>query len=190
MAGTGYADKANDVFLRAFGRLRQAGMRVGMVTCRWGKNVDESRALLRDARCDANVKWVEPMGIVRFERTALASDIVVDQFKLGAFGGVTFKSLAVGVPVCTYLSREALHGLFAERPPVVNCRTEDEIVGEVTRLAGEPARLKALGTASRRWVKTYHGGAEVVDAQLRAYARLLGGEREGARERPAGTLAR
>jgi hypothetical protein len=184
VADTGYADKANDVFLRAFARLRRAGVRVGMVTCRWGRNVDESRELLRRAECDRNVKWVEPMGIVRFERTAKASDIVVDQFKLGAFGGVTFKSLAAGVPVCTYLSREALGGLFPTLPPVVNCRTEDEIVNEMTRLACEPARLTSLGVASRQWIKAYHGAEEVVRAQCRAYARRLDSGRDG---RPAPT---
>ena len=70
--GTGYADKANDVFLLALAQLRGAGIRVGAVCCDWGANVGQSKALLGKAGLDANVRWVKPLAMVQFERMARA----------------------------------------------------------------------------------------------------------------------
>ena len=108
--GTGYADKRNEVFLHAFGALRRRGFRVGLVVCAWGANVAQSRKLLAELGCSSYVRWTPPLAITPFERMCKACDVVVDQFKLGAFGGVVFKAMAVGTPIVTFLN-EALFQL-------------------------------------------------------------------------------
>jgi glycosyltransferase involved in cell wall biosynthesis len=170
---TGYADKANDVFIRAFCRLREAGYRIGMVCCDWGRNVAQTKSLLKDHQAARYVRWEEPMGIIRFERMSRACNLVADQFKLGAFGGVTFKALAVGVPVCTFLDGELLHGLYPELPPVINCRDERSIFSELETLMNQPEQLDALSKASRAWIKEHHSGRDVVVAQLRQFKATL-----------------
>jgi len=170
--GTGYADKANDVFLRAFARLRREGLRAGLVCCPWGANVRESRELLARLGCAQHVKWVEPMDIVKFERMAKACHCVVDQFKLGAFGGVMFKAMAVGSPILTYLDEARILRQYAEIPPVINCRSEEQIVERFTRLAAAPGELEAHGAASRVWMKRHHGRDAVVNAQMDRYREL------------------
>jgi hypothetical protein len=102
--GRGQADKGNDVFFRGFAALRRAGVGAGLVCCAWGSNVAESRSLIDSLGCSRHVKWVQPMPAVRFERMARAVHCVVDQFVLGAFGGILFKAAAVGAPVLTYLN--------------------------------------------------------------------------------------
>ena len=44
--GKGYADKANDKFLKVFVKLRKQGLRIGLITCDWGENVMESKKIL------------------------------------------------------------------------------------------------------------------------------------------------
>jgi len=171
--GTGYADKANDVLIRAFCMLRRSGQRVGIIFCDWGANVDQSKALLRDAGCNSHVRWVAPMGLVHFQRTARACHVVADQFKLGAFGGIMFKALAVGAPVLTYLDDAPLRAHYPEPPPVVNCHSENEIVATISDLIAHPARLETLSRASRGWIKTYHAGSQTVAMQLRVFAHWL-----------------
>lgn len=171
--GTGYADKANDVFFRAFARLRAAGQRVGLVCCEWGANVEQSKQLVAELGCQAFVSWRPPMGTVQFERTALASDCVVDQFKLGAFGGVMFKSMAVGRVVCTSLNEHLLIGRYSELPPVLNCRTEEDIVGAFARFYSQRDELTRLGAAARRWMHVQHSGAETAEKQIVRYREHL-----------------
>jgi hypothetical protein len=166
---TGYGDKGNDVFLRAFCRLRQGGYRVGMVCCRWGANVKESMNLLKEYDCDQYVLWSDPMGTVKFERTSGACDMIIDQFKLGSFGGITFKAMAVGAPICTYLDENKIGELYDEVPPVVNCRTEEEVVTSITDILKNPTKLDHLRKASRKWIKKYHSSQETITIQVSSY---------------------
>ena len=170
--GTGYADKGNDVFLRAFAELRRLNHRVGMVCCNWGRNVPQSKRLLDELGCASHVKWLDPMGMIKFERMARACHCVVDQFKLGAFGGVMFKAMAVGSPVCTFLDETRIRRQYPEMPPVVNCRSEREIVQNLPALIASPHRLFELGAACRAWMKRYHTRDAVIGAQIEQYRRF------------------
>jgi glycosyltransferase involved in cell wall biosynthesis len=175
--GSGYADKANNIFLHAFCRLRKQGYKIGMVCCNWGSNVQESIDLLKQHDCSQYVYWANTLGRIQFERTAQACHIVVDQFKLGSFGGIVFKAMAVGSPVCTYLEETAMHGKYSAAPPIINCRTEHEIVNKIKKLIENPAVLKDLSGASRDWVKKYHSSAKTVEEQLLIYKDCIEGRR-------------
>jgi hypothetical protein len=164
--GTGYADKANDVFLQAFCELRNRGLKIGLVCCEWGSNVSASKQLVEGEKCSRYVKWVQPLPVVAFERTCLACDIVVDQFKLGSFGGVLFKAMAVGRPILTFLDEEQVLQQYAECPPVLNCRTQKEITYAISSAFGQREELARLGKLSREWIKKNHGKAATVNAQV------------------------
>ena len=166
---TGYGDKGNDVFLRAFCRLRQDGYKVGMICCRWGANVKESMNLLKENNCDQYVLWSEPMGTVKFERTSRACDMVIDQFNLGSFGGIMFKAMAVGAAICTYLDEDKIGELYDEVPPVINCKTEEEILTRIIEILKNPNKLDKLQIASRKWIKKFHSSKETTEIQLSGY---------------------
>jgi len=170
---TGYADKANDVFLRAFCRLRKEGYTIGMVCCLWGANVQNSKKLLKEEGCSDYVSWVDPMGTVMFERMAKACDVLVDQFKVGSFGGILFKGMAVGSPVCTYLDEDEMNRLYPEVPPVINCRTEHQVFVNLKGVIEDPAVLRELSNSSRCWIKKYHSSAEMVRIQLLQYKKYI-----------------
>jgi len=171
--GTGYADKSNDIFLRAFCQLRQLGYKVGMVCCRWGKNVQDSIYLLKDHQCADYVLWQEPMGTVQFERTVKACDVVVDQFKLGSFGGIMFKAMAVGTTICTYLNEAEILEQYQEVPPILNCQTDLQIVQAIEEVINCPDRLRQFSQSSKQWIGKYHSSKATVQTQLQQYKLLL-----------------
>ncbi len=173
VVGTGFADKANDRFFQALARLHRDGFRVGVVCCEWGRNVVESKALIRDLGLENCVKWVAPMGVVRYERHVLACDFVVDQFLLGAFGGVTFRALAAGRPVLTWLRSDEVARSFGTCPPIINCQSTEDIVQALGRALSVAGELQRIGADARRWVERYHSGRATVTTQLRAYARII-----------------
>jgi glycosyltransferase involved in cell wall biosynthesis len=164
--GTGYADKLNEVFLLAFGALRQSGLRVGLVICSWGSNVAQSRKLLADLGCSANIRWTSPMAITSFERMCKACDVVVDQFKLGAFGGVVFKAMAVGAPIVTYLNEALIARQYCEIPPVINCKTTADIEVAIAEFMKDPVKLDHIRQQSREWISRHHGNRETINKQV------------------------
>lgn len=171
--GTGYADKSNDIFIRAFAELRRRGHRVGLVACKWGSNVADTKALLDELGCSRHVEWVPPLAVVVFERMCQACDVVADQFKLGSFGGVVFKAMAVGTPILTYLNEELVGRQYPVLPPVMSCSTEGEIVERMSRALADPTQLKLAGRAARKWIQTYHGKAGTVNRQLDAFRQTV-----------------
>ena len=171
--GTGYADKANDVFWRAFGALVREGWKVGVICCEWGKNIEESRDLIEREGGAGKVLWVKPMANVNFERMARACDIVVDQFKLGAFGGVVFKAMAVGAPILTYLEASKLLDQYSEMPPIVNCESSKEIVEKISLLLHNRHEIHRLGEASRSWIKRHHAKQATVNLQVDQFRNFL-----------------
>jgi hypothetical protein len=173
--GKGSADKANDMFFRAFASLRRQGIAVGVVCCSWGFNVRQSKALIEELNCSRHVKWVAPMPTLRFQQMSRAAHCVVDQFVVGAFGGVVFKAMAVGAPVLTFLDESHLRRVYPEPPPIINCRTEDEIVAQVSRYARSLDELAVLGAAGRTWIERYHSKNETVARQLAVFETLLWG---------------
>lgn len=185
---TGYADKANDVFLKAFVELRRRGHRLAMVCCEWGANVEQSKRLLAEAGVDRHVHWVKPLAIIPFQRLTLAADLVVDQFKLGAFGGVLFKSLAAGAACCTHLDEQLLLTRYAEVPPVMNVSTTEEIVERFGAALEDRTILEDLGRRGRRWFETYHSSQEIVEKQMQVFGRILSkASDDDSRERNANT---
>lgn len=171
--GTGYADKRNDVFLHAFGALRRRGLRVGLVICSWGANVANSRQLLEELGCSAHVRWTSPLAITPFERMCKACDAVVDQFKLGAFGGVVFKAMAVGTPIVTFLNEVLVSDQYPVLPPVINCQTVADIESAMVLIIQDPTRLTRIGKQSRDWIYRHHGKRETINKQMDQFRRFL-----------------
>jgi glycosyltransferase involved in cell wall biosynthesis len=173
VAGSGYADKGNDVFLRGMAALTRAGFRIGAVCCEWGANVAQSKALLAELGIAEQVKWIAPVPTVRFERLSRAAHCVVDQFMLGSFGGVLFKAMAAGAPVLTYLEETQLLRQYPVCPPVLNCRTAEEVFEVVSPLIAHPDQLAAIGLAGRKWMQKHHSKHSTVLSQMPAFSRCL-----------------
>jgi hypothetical protein len=167
--GGTWGNKANEIFLQAFCRLREEGFRVGLVCCLWGNDIQESMALLAQRDCTDFVRWIQPQGMISFTRFVKACHIVVDQFHIGAFGGVFFKSMAVGGVLCSYLNESEMIERYGECPPLLNCRTEGEIVKAIKSAINNPKDLSRLGTEARRWIKRHHSSDETVMKQMTVY---------------------
>lgn len=168
--GRGYNDKGNDRLIKAVSRLNELdGISVGLVLCDWGHNQAETRALLKDEGLEHRAIWITPQATRRFLIYCMASDIVADQFVLGAFGGILIKTLSAGVPLCTYLDHEMVSRMYPEPPPIINAKSEDEIYSHLKSLLSEPEGLGEIGRAGRRWIEKYHRGEETVDKQIRCY---------------------
>ena len=103
---------------------------------------------------------------------ARACDLVADQFKLGAFGGIVFKAMAAGAPVLTYLDERRLLEQYREMPPVINCATRQSVVEQLEPLVRAPDRLVAVGEASRAWIKKYHGKRDTVNLQVDQFRQM------------------
>jgi glycosyltransferase involved in cell wall biosynthesis len=139
----------------------------------WGQEVAESKSLIDALGIGDRVVWTPPLNKMTLIDYYNAADVVLDQFTIGTFGTVTPEAMACGKPVMLHFSREVHEWCYAEMPPVVSARTEDQIFNRLMELLSSPAHRTSIGNASRDWIEKYHGWELVADRQIEVYRELL-----------------
>ncbi len=159
-------EKGNDILIRGMAEfIKKAAPRAGAVFVDWGKKVDESKKLLEDLEIESRVKWVAPLPNRRMISYIRASDVVADQFYLGAFGSLTPKALLHECPVMLHLDEDRHRWCFPEMPPVINVNTPEGVCAGLSRLYEEEDYRQTLISRGLSWYKRYHSN-KMISATL------------------------
>ena len=78
------------------------------------------------------------------------SDAVIDQFKIGVFGTSTIESLAGSIPVITYLNDDNFTKYKISQPPLINCKTEDDIESSINLIIKDSKYLDRVSLEIKR----------------------------------------
>lgn len=167
-------EKGNDVFIRGFARfVNEVNPRAGAVFVDWGLKVDESKELLDSLGCADRVIWVKPQPNRAFVRYILATDLVADQFYLGAFGSIPGKAMACGKPVLLNLNEDIHRWCFPEMPPVLNTKTDVEVFGALSKLYQDKVYRSEIEERGIEWYEKFHSSRVVVQRHLEIYQKVL-----------------
>lgn len=144
--------KGNDRFLRGAALAAHRSSRpFRLVLVDRGPDRELARQLVGDLELSSMVTWTPALSRAQLFGAMLAADLVVDQFDVGALGGIAFEAMSLGRPVLTYLQPQCNSLYFDAETPVLNARTEEEIAEQLL-LAADPDWLKARAEAVRNWV--------------------------------------
>lgn len=151
-----YTWKSADVFLDAFARFAADRDGVRLVVTGWGNDYRDARERIERQGLLPKVIFLEECYAkpALFRRYA-AADVIVDQFKVGSLGSVSFEALCMGKPVLTYLAPFNLHG-YPSPPPILNACTQGDILRQLESCAAEPGALARIGSESSRWYSTVY----------------------------------
>lgn len=169
-----WAVKGTDIHLRALPLIKErfAG-RVVLILVDWGKEMEESRALLEELGCDKDVRWMGSLCRIAMIRFLQAADVVLDQMALPHFGATAPQSLAAGTPVISSYDPASTRWLVPEPAPILPAFGPQGVAdGVMTAL--DPAWRSAFQKQARRWVDLYHSPDRVIDDHLRVYRKVLG----------------
>jgi len=180
-------EKANDVFIRGFARfVREVNPRAAAVFVRWGRSVADTERLLHELGIAGRVRWVAPLPNRSMVRWIHASDLVADQFLIGAFGGITPKALACGRAVMLKLDEAVHRWCFPEMPPVLNAHDEGAVFEHLRRVYVQPDLRRALERDGLSWYRRHCSNDVVRDRLLGVYEGIIA---EGAVSRTADSYA-
>ena len=116
--------KGNDLFLTAAAQVAQTNRDFQIILVNWGVDVQRSKELIRELRIEDMVSWRPTLNKAELRQLYWSSDVVVDQFKIPAIGGVTFEAVALGRRVITNLDEAQSAEFFGTAPP---CLIADSI---------------------------------------------------------------
>ncbi|OGD56667.1 hypothetical protein A2V71_03580 [Candidatus Berkelbacteria bacterium RBG_13_40_8] len=102
------------------------------------------------------------------------ADIVIDQLKIGWYGGFAVEAMAMGLPVVCFLRKKDLEKFvpFWREIPIVNADQED-LEEALIPLIENPNLRKKLGTKSRKFVETYHDPLKIAKQTVKIYNQLI-----------------
>ena len=165
--------KGNDIFYNGVKDfIKKTDSNPLIITVEWGKKVNESKELIEQLGITSNVKWIKPQSIFMMTKYFSISDIIVDQFILGAFGSITAKALFHGKPVMTYIDPKSLKGFFKTIPPVINAENNKQISSLLNKFYKNKELLKNVGNSGKEWYKKNHSNRIILEKLNLVYNKI------------------
>ncbi|MEY4999466.1 MAG: hypothetical protein RIS00_1510 [Pseudomonadota bacterium] len=158
-------EKGNDRLIRAFARfVKTERPKALLIMVAWGQMVAASKALVAQLDIGHRVVWLDPQPMPVVGRYVAASDLLADQFVIGAWGAIMPHGMMLGIPTMLYLNEEVHRWCFQKMPPVLNVRIEDDIYAGL-RQAADPAYKAQIMQDAVAWYEDFHSET-VVAARL------------------------
>lgn len=164
--------KGNDRFIRAFARYVSENNRAHAVILDRGADRGVARELVEELGIGRHVTMLPQMPKNELVRHYRMADVIVDQFDVGAFGTTGLEAMSCGKPLMIYINNSCADQCYPERPPVLNARTEDEILEQIKLASVGSFRSEIAGNA-REWILKYHKSSLVADRLISIYEDAL-----------------
>ena len=166
-------EKGNDFLIRGMAKfIREVNPRAAAIFIDWGKKVPESKALLKELGIENRVKWIRPLPNVQMIKYVKATDLLADQFYLGAFGSTMPKALLHGAPAMIYLDEDRHKWCFPEMPPVLNVQDPEDICAALTRVYQDREFREKLIADGKRWYMKYHSNRVIAERFVSVFKRI------------------
>lgn len=171
-----WKSKRNDLFLRAFARLCEERNDIHLILIRRGEDFEKSLSLLDNQNCKGKYE-ILPSTVNQSIMSELydKSDFVVDAFTGGSIGLIGQEAMASAKPLVTYIDRELYQFLYGSIPPILSCRTEDEILSTLRNVADNRNSYSKIGLQLREWIVKYHNPQIQIKKIISIYESILDG---------------
>lgn len=156
--------KGNDRLIRAFVRFLSSGGKGHLLMLDRGPDRDTAHRLVETLGIAAHVTFRPHMSKAELVAHMNMADAVADQFDVGSFGTTGLEAMACGKPLLIRIDPALAARCYAEPPPLMNVRTEDEILAALWAVSERDFR-RDLGARARDWVVRFHD-EDMVARQL------------------------
>ena len=161
--------KSNDIFYEGFARfVKEVAPKAAIIAVEWGGTLERSKELLKELGV-GRVKWIKPQNSRNMLKYIDASDLLVDQFWVGAFGTTMPKAMPLGKPSMCYVNPDLHSWCLPEMPPILNAKYPDEVFEMLAQAYKNPDWLINVGANAREWYNKYHSNKVIMKSLSRIY---------------------
>lgn len=147
--------KGNDRFLRAFVRACRDGLRAHCDLVDRGPDRFAARRLIQALGAEDLFTWHSEMARRALHEMLARCGLLVDQFDVGAFGGIAVEAMVLGKPCLAHVDPASFALVFAGPVPTLTARTEEEIY-RVLCACADPGFRRQAGVSGRDWVRMHY----------------------------------
>lgn len=170
-----WAEKGNYKLIEAFARYLQRNPRATLLLVDWGdspKDLRDSKQLVLKLGLTKNVRWLPVCHKRRLIELYNQSTAVFDQFNFGALGAISLEAMSCKKPVVGYAKPTYWNTHQGSMPPVLNCKTSDEIFQTMIKLEDSSLR-ETIGKRAREWVIKTCSLEKVARLHILNYKKML-----------------
>jgi len=165
--------KRNDIFFRGFAEFvnNENKKDFELVIADWGIDRKETYRLIKKLGIGHITKFISPGNKKYFYEIIKSSNIIVDQFNLGAIGLGALESMAMSKPVFAYCNEGDSKVAYGNVIPVINTRNEEDVF-RYLKLMSENY-IKKKSEESFNWVQKHHSEEKIFLALKEVYQKIL-----------------
>jgi len=158
--------KAFEIFLKKFPNSK-------LIVVGWSIDEQKSKDLVNSLNISNNVIWLSPVNKTKLIEYYNLADIVLEQFIIGSWGGISVEAMACKKPILVYYDKEKFLQLYGEEPPAINSSTVEEISSNLVKLASDKKLRLNVGEESRKWIIKTHSADKVAANQFKILLKAL-----------------
>jgi glycosyltransferase involved in cell wall biosynthesis len=154
-----YFWKKQDLLLEAL----EPDQKIHLIFSGWGKDYEDLKFKVEQKKLTQQVSFL-PCVLSKpyLYQFYYASDLVIDQFKLGSYGTAAVEAMSQGTPVMMYIHNQWFKEVGWEAPPVINVSTGQMIQEVFKAVSLREINLEAKGKECQEWVEKVHGPQKVL----------------------------
>lgn len=162
--------KKNDIFLKAFVKLAEKRDDIHLIITNRGPDFKKSLEILNNPTCKGKFDVIsKTLSQNELPDMYSKADIVVDQFGVGFTGLIGQEAMACEKPLIQYANFDLYKKFYSEVPPIVNAKTEEEILSQLEMLIKNPDKVIEIGKKSREWIIKNHDPEKILKKYIYIY---------------------
>ncbi len=167
--------KGNNRFIKAYAKAIKAGVKAHCHILERGTDLENAKRLIASLGIQTYFTWHKELPREKLFNLMKMSDVIVDQFDYGGFGGIAAEAMSLGKPLITYVNKNSAVLLYGnDIPPVLNSWSEQEIFEAILKCEDRNFLIEN-GLQSKEWIIRHHHWRNCLD-KFKYYYSLLSGE--------------
>lgn len=140
----------------------------------WGDDVEKSRKLIRELDLESKIEWIGVLSRRALKERMAKSLVVLDQFTIPAYGGITADAIGLGVPVITHQDPDLDVAFFGSIAPVLPAKNSNEIFLWISSLLTNKDLNREVFENSINWYDSNLSSKIAFERRKSAYLDKIG----------------
>jgi len=148
--------KGNDILIKGYSQFVKQNPNSIMIIVDRGIDSQKSHDLVNKLKIENKVEFVKgPLTSSELLKYYNLSDVIADQFVLGALGSIGWEVFSCNKPLLAFVNEEQYQAVYGQSPPIANATNQETVFRQLENLQDNNFRKK-IGKLGHDWLIKHH----------------------------------
>lgn len=168
--------KGNEKLIEGFSQFVTKNKNAELIIVDRGIDSKNVHNLVKKYKIQNFVKFIKgPLNSEELLKYYNSSDVIADQFELGALGSIGWEAFSCKKPLLAYVNQTQYENVYGESPPIANASNAFEVKNMLEKLT-EKEFCKTLGENGYNWIIKHHSPQIFTKKIIKIYEFILDGK--------------